>query len=304
MFYNNVGIDIGKEELDVFFNNKSYKFKNNKEGIEKIVKKCIGNKVILESSGGYEKKLLKELVMNNIVVSVVNPMYVRNFAKSSKDLAKTDKIDAKMLSEYGEKMDPNPYNPKEIYRFEIEELTNRRYQIVNNIVAEKNRLDKDPGKFAAKSIKEHIEFLEKEQIRIEGAISESLKGEALEEDKILQSEKGIGDQTSALLIGSLPELGRVDNRQIAKLVGLAPMAHDSGKMKGKRKIRGGRDRVRSALYMAAISAIKSNLKVRDFYRRLKAKNKLFFVAITAVMRKLLVILNSKMRLYYEGKEVY
>jgi len=149
-----------------------------------------------------------------------------------------------------------------------------------------------------------LKYLEKSIKGIEVNIEKLVKENAKDIDEILQSEKGVGAQTSAILIGLLPELGRLDNRQIAKLVGLAPMAHDSGSKSGKRFIRGGRDRVRNALYMASISALRSNPKVKDFYKRLRADGKLKKVAITAVMRKLIVILNSKMRLFYEGASYF
>ena len=149
-----------------------------------------------------------------------------------------------------------------------------------------------------------MKYLEKSIKGIEVNIEKLVKENAKDIDEILQSEKGVGAQTSAILIGLLPELGRLDNRQIAKLVGLAPMAHDSGSKSGKRFIRGGRDRVRNALYMASISALRSNPKVKDFYKRLRADGKLKKVAITAVMRKLIVILNSKMRLFYEGASYF
>jgi transposase len=246
----------------------------------------------LEPTGGYERNLLKELHFCKFPVSVVNPFYVRNFAKSKRDLAKSDKIDAKILSEYGEKMDPKFYEPKESYRFDLEELTSRRDNLVCMQKEENQRLEKEPSKVISRSIEKHLKYLEKSIEDIECQIEKLVKEKAKDTDAVLQSENGIGILTSAILIGSLPELGRLDNRQIAKLVGLAPMAHDSGKMSGKRSIRGGRDRVRVALYMASVSAIRSNPKVKDFYKKLRAQGKLYKVAITAVMRKLIVILSG------------
>jgi transposase len=301
---NVAGIDVGKKNLDMYLSGKNYIFSNNTEGIKKILNKCIDSRVILEPSGGYEKKLLRELSKSNIKVSFINPERIRHFAKSIKDIAKTDKIDAKILSLYGEKMEPNLYIQKEEYRYKLEGLTNRRCQIVEYIMEEKNRLEKEPASILIKSIKEHILYLEKEQKDIEVRISDMISSNAAIEDRILQSEKGIGAQTSAILIGQLPELGRLDNRQIAKMVGLAPMNHDSGKYNGNRSIRGGRHKVRQALYMASISALRSNPKVKEFYKRLKDEGKPSKVAIVAVMRKLLVILNAKMRMHYDGKIVY
>jgi len=302
-----VGCDIGKNNFDVFLGGKYHKFENKKEGIEKFIKECRKHeisRIILEPTGGYERNLLKELSFCKFPISVVNPFYVRNFARSKRDLAKTDKIDAKMLSEYGEKMDLKLYEQKESYCFDLEELTARRDNLVCMQKEEKQRLEKEPSKIIAKSIEQHIKYLKKSAENIGLEISRLVKENAKEIDEVLQSEKGVGDQTSAILIGSLPELGLLDNRQIAKLVGLAPMAYDSGKMSGNRSIRGGRERVRMALYMASISALRSNPKVKDFYKRLRAQGKKPKVAIVAVMRKIIVILNSKMRLFYEGKDYF
>jgi transposase len=302
-----IGCDIGKRNFDVFLGGKHHRFENKKKGIERFIKECRKHEVsriVLEPTGGYERNLLKELSFCKIPVSVVNPIYVRNFAKSKRDLAKTDKIDAKMLSEYGEKMDSKLYESKEAYRFDLGELTSRRDNLVCIQKEEKQRLEKEPSKIIAKSIEQHLKYLEKSIENIESEIKKMVEKNAKDIDEVLQSEKGIGVQTSSILIGSLPELGHLDNRQIAKLAGLAPMAHDSGSKSGKRSIRGGRERVRMALYMASISALRSNPKVKDFYKRLRAHGKLPKVAIVAVMRKLLVILNSKMRLFYEGKNYF
>ena len=201
-------------------------------------------------------------------------------------------------------MDPKLHEPKESYRFDLEELTSRRDNLVCMQKEENQRLEKEPSKVITKSIEQHLKYLEKSIEDIECQIKKLVKEKANDIDAVLQSEKGVGIQTSAILIGSLPELGRLENRQIAKLAGLAPMANDSGSKAGNRSIRGGRDRVRTALYMASVSAIRSNPKVKDFYKRLRDQGKLYKVAITAVMRKLIVILNSKMRLFYEGKEFF
>jgi transposase len=302
-----IGCDIGKRNFDVFLGGKHHKFENKKEGIEKFIGECRKHeisRIVLEPTGGYERNLLKSLLFHKLPVSIVNPLYVRNFARSKRDLAKTDKIDSKILSEYGEKMDLKLYEQKESYRFDLEELTSRRDNLVCMQKEEKQRLEKEPSKLISDGINDHIKYLEKKIKVIEDKILKLIEGNAKEIDKVLQSEKGIGLQTSAILIGLLPELGRIGNRQIAKLVGLAPMAHDSGSKSGKRSIRGGRERVRVALHIASISAIKGNPKVKDFYYRLREQGKLHKIAITAVMRKLIVILNSKMRLFHEGKECF
>lgn len=297
----NVGCDIGKNNLDVFFEGKHRRYENSINGIGKFIVTCCKDReirVVLEPSGGYERKLLQQLFENEVKVSVVNPYYVRNFARSAKDLAKTDKIDSKMLAEYGEKMNPKLEERKEEYRFELEELTNRRDALVESAKEEKLRLEKEPAKIVAESIQRHLEFLKSQTQLIEKQIEFIVSQHAKDEMEVLTSEKGVGIQTAAILLASLPELGRANNREIAKLVGLAPMARESGKMHGGRHIRGGRARVRRALFMASVSAARSNLKVLGFYNRLKSQGKSSLVALTAVARKLLVILNAKMRNFY------
>jgi transposase len=192
------------------------------------------SRIVVEPTGGYERNLLKELIFHKLPASVVNPFYVRNFARSKQDLAKTDKIDARILSEYGEKIESKLYEQKESYRFDLEELTSRRDNLVCMQKEENQRLEKAPSKIIARSIDQHIKYLEKSIGCVERQIEKLIKESAKDIDEVLQSEKGIGAQTSAILIGSLPELGRIDNRQIAKLVGLAPMARDSGSKSGKR----------------------------------------------------------------------
>lgn len=275
------------------------KFENNREDIGKFISLCSIKgevRVVLEPTGGYERHLLRELFGSGISVSIVNPYYVRNFAKSKKDLAKTDKIDARVLADYGEKMNPKIHKRKDEYRFELEDLNGRRDNLIDAMKEEKLRLEKNPEHAICESISKHMDFLETEIKLMEGKISELIASNASKEAEVLMSEKGIDQQTAAILIGSLPELGVLDNRKITKLVGLAPMTRESGKMSSERHIRGGRSRVRRALFMASISAIRSNSKVKDFYKRLRNNGKNAFVALTAVAHKLLVILNSKMTL--------
>ena len=303
----NIGCDIGKSNLDVYFNGKSRRYQNNKTGISEFVRHCLEvteSRVILEPSGGYEKHLLTALHDRNIQLSVVNPYYVRNFAKSYRDLAKTDKIDAQMLSEYGEKMNPRIQEKKKDYCFDLEELTERRDVLVEAIKEEKSRLEKEPKELIIQSIESHLKFLKEETKKIEAEIREILDKQARKIKEVLTSEKGIGEQTAAILIASLPELGKLENRQISKLVGLAPMAHDSGKMRSGRHIRGGRTRIRNALFMASISAVRSNPKVSEFYKNLRSKGKPAHLALVAIAHKLIIILNSKMRAFLNDKKPF
>ena len=303
----NIGCDIGKSNLDVYFKGKLKRYRNDKAGISEFLKDCLVNdesRVILEPSGGYEKDLLMKLHELKIAVSVVNPYYVRNFARSYRDLAKTDRIDAKMLSEYGEKMNPRNQERKAEYCFELEALTERRAILVETMKEEKSRLEKEPKELIVQSIETHLAFLKEETKKIEAKIREILDQKAGKMKEVLISEKGIGEQTAAILIASLPELGKLENRQITKLVGLAPMACESGKMRSVRHIRGGRMRVRNALFMASISAIRSNPKVSDFYKNLRANGKPALVALIAVAHKLLIILNAKMRAFLNNKNSF
>ena len=225
----NVGCDIGKSNLDVYFNGKLRRYPNNNKGIIEMVKNCLAadSRVILEPSGGYERALLARLHEQEIPVVVVNPYYVRNFARSYRDLAKTDRIDAKMLSEYGEKMNPRNQEKKAEYCFELESLTERRSVLVESVKEEKLRLEKNTDKRTVQSIESHIKFLQLE--KIESEIRKTMDGKANDIKEILQSEKGIGEQTAAILIASLPELGKFRKSPNYKVGG----ASANGKRKRK-----------------------------------------------------------------------
>ncbi len=301
----NIGCDIGKDYLDVFCN-KNRKFKNNPEGIAEFIEFCLKQKdvrVVLEPSGGYERKLVEALFQNKIKLSLVNSFYVRNFARSFKDLAKTDRIDAKMLAEYGEKINPRLSKERDRVFYDLKELIDRRDVIVEDIKSENLRREKEPGKEIIKDILLHIEFLEERLACIEAQIKTILDANFQKEVEVLTSEGGIGIQTAAIIISNLPELGEINSREISKLVGLAPMAYESGKMKSARRIRGGRCRVRKALYMSSISAAHCNKKVKTFYNKLKLRGKPSKVALIAVAHKLLIILNAKM-LRFRKKQKY
>ena len=173
--------------------------------------------------------------------------------------------------------------------------------LVETMKEEKSRLEKEPKELIVQSIETYLTFLKEETKKIEAEIREILDKKAGKIKEVLISEKGIGEQTVAILVASLPELGKLENRQITKLVGLAPMVHESGKMRSGRHIRGGRTRVRNALFMASISAVRSNSKVLEFYKNLRNKGKLAHVALIAIAHKLLIILNSKMRAFLNDK---
>lgn len=307
-----VGIDVSKEHLDIHVpkDNHFINVANSKEGIRQLktkLKKYQKNQIHIgmESTGGYEKLVKIELLKSNYAVSVLNPRFIRHFAKASNKLAKTDKIDAKIIASYCEKMEP-PVNAKiDKKQEEIAELVARRDQLISLIVAEKNRLYHASSN-ARKSIKAVIEFLKKQlkviEIELEKLMSKNEK--FTEKRNILTSIKGIGRVTANALIVHLPELGQLDEKQISALAGLAPFNCDSGKMKGKRIIWGGRRSVRIALYMATMAAVRSNKAIKEFYSRLVQKGKAKMVALTACMRKLIVILNAMIRKNEPWQENY
>lgn len=297
---NHVGIDVSKDYLDIFLHpaSKYFRIENSLSGIKKVISKLKkipkeAIHIVMESTGGYEKLAAKTLTKAGFSVSVVNPRMVRDFAKSHGRLAKTDKLDAEILAMFSEKVSPEPNVDTDEKQEEIGDLIARRDQLVSMIVAEKNRLHRAP-KEIRKSIKTILEYLKKElkliEMRLKKAISEDKK--FADKHELLVSVKGIGSTTATALIAHLPELGTLDSRQIAALAGLAPLNCDSGKMRGRRMIWGGRRAVRIALYMATMAAIRSNAAIRIFYQRLVSAGKAPMVAITACMRKLIIIMNA------------
>ena len=296
-----VGIDVSKEELEVFcnWNEKSFNAKNTPSGRSKLVKLLLEDMpdlVVLEATGIYHRDLHKELYLAEIVVTIVNPRRVRDFAKATGILAKTDKLDAMVLAKFGLQINPNSSIPASDNQQKLHDLVVRRDQIISMITKEKNRLSSSP-ELIKKSIKRTIDVLKLEQQAIEKEIEESIDTlpEFKEKNDLLQSVKGVGKVFASVLISTFPELGKLDNKQAASLAGVAPFNCESGKFKGKRMIYGGRTLVRNALYMAALSAAMHNTKIKEFYVRLVEKGKPKKVALTACMRKLLVILNAMIR---------
>jgi transposase len=301
-----IGVDVGKYTLDVCCNNKIFQVSNDQLGLEKfylLLQEEIknGNEialVICEATGGYEVKLVKFVKEHNLPVLIEHANKVRNYAKSKGLLAKTDKIDARLLSEYAEIM---KVKPTMLMRSDNEEklvgLVKRREQLKIDRTKEMVRLDKELDKSVKKSIKNHIKWLEKEVSTIEELIKE-----IREKDKdisikveLLTSIPTIGDITAYYLIAFLPELGSTNEaKKMAALAGIAPYVRDSGKYQGKRFIHGGRAALRSALYMAALSGITHYKDLKEFYYRLRNKGKPAKIALIAVARKLLTVLNSVM----------
>lgn len=297
-----IGVDVSKDHLDIYLsNNKSKKIKNKDKSIQtylKSIKELRISLVVLEATGGYEQRLVKALHESGIAVSVVNPRYTKNFAKSLGRNAKNDLLDSQILCIYAEKIKPKATKASSKQVLELKSLILRREQLVSNLSAEKNRLKAPTGNEATKEcISEAINFFKLQIKKINQQIKNAIgqHDDFSNKDKLLQQVSGVGKVCSATLIALLPELGQINRKQIAALVGLAPYDNDSGKSYGKRSIYGGRTSVRNILYMATLTAIRNNPCIRHFFKRLVQKGKNGKVAITACMRKLLTALNAMIR---------
>jgi transposase len=296
-----VGVDVSKDSLDVAIGPQKeiIKFGNDQKGVDSLVKKLRridAQLIVFESTGGYELLAASCLAEAGLAVVIVNPRQVRSFAKATGILAKTDAIDARVIARFAEAVKPEVRQLKDRQTSELAAFVTRRRQIIEMIVAEKNRL-KLANKRNKKDIKDHIRWLQKRLDRIETDIGKMIQSSPIWrcKDDILQSVPGIGPITSASLICDLPELGVLSPKKIAMLAGLARLNCDSGKFKGRRRIWGGRGSVRSILYMATLAAIRCNPAIKGFYQRLIAAGKCHKVAATACMRKLLIIVNAMLR---------
>ena len=297
-----VGIDVSKARLDVAVlpNAKTWSTANNDEGISSLVAKLqelAPDLVLLEATGGLERRVLAKLAGAGLPAMAINPRNVRDFAKSLGKLAKTDRIDATVLARFAQAVRP-PLRPiADEHTQELQALLTRRRQLTEMIVAEKNRLAAAETNKVRKLIKAHIDYLRKAMAINEHDIDQTIKQTPiwLEKFDLLDSAKGVGRGTASTLIALLPELGTLGRKQIAALVGVAPFNRDSGTFRGRRSIWGGRATVRTVLYMAALAGIRCNPALRALYRRLKAAGKRSKVALVACMRKLLTILNAILR---------
>lgn len=295
-----IGIDISKEHLDVATTTKNgWRFDYTDGGIQALLATFHTSElelVVLEATGGLEHPLASQLASEGIAVSIVNPRQVRDFARSTGTLAKTDRVDAKVLALFAERIRPEARPlPSEEQRV-LAAMVARRRQIASMIHAERSRL----GRAAAAvrpDIEAHIRYLEGRLDEANRAIEEAIKASPIwcADDDLLQSVPGIGRTTSATLIAELPELGRRSPREIAALVGLAPYNRDSGTLRGTRAIWGGRGSVRKTLYMATLVAVRHNPALKEHYNQLLERGKAKKVALVACMRKLLIWLNAIMR---------
>jgi transposase len=293
-----VGIDVSKGLLDVAVlpEGESWSANNDEEGITQVVKRLKSLRprlVVLEATGGMETALVGVAATARLPVVVVNPRQVRDFAKSVGALAKTDAIDARVLARFAEAVRPEVRPLKDKEASQLSALIARRRQLVEMLTSEKNRLGTAPEAIHP-SIEEHIEWLEQRLTDINGKLKKAIKKSPVwrAKEQLLRTAPGVGPVLSATLVAGLPELGTLNRKRIAALVGVAPFNRDSGTYRGKRCIWGGRGSIRAVLYMGTLAATRFNPVIRAFYLRLCAAGKEQKVALTACMRKLLTILNA------------
>jgi len=296
-----IGIDVSKTRLDccAYPVEDPWSVSNDETGFSNLIvrlEKMAVKLIVLEATGGLQIAATAALAAAGLPVVVVNPRQVREYARAKGILAKTDRIDARVLAMFAEAIKPQIRPLHDEATLELQSLQVRRHQLITMIVAEKNRLT-TARKHVRRQIDQHIRWLEQRLTELENDIETTVRSSPLwkENSDLLKSITGIGSNTSAMLLATLPELGTLSNRQITALVGLAPFNRDSGQFRGKRMIQGGRARVRTALYMPTLAAIRHNPIIRGFYTRLIQAGKPPKVAITACMRKLLTILNAIIR---------
>ena len=296
-----VGIDVCQKSLDVYIrpSGKLFQVTNNEIGIKKLAKTLKNIQpelIVLEATGGMEIDAAIQLTQAELAVAVINPRQARDFAKATGQLAKTDVIDAKVLAHFADAIRPEVRQISDESSRQLEDLVARRRQISDMITAEKNRR-RGKTNSVQTDIDEHIEWLKKRLKDIESQIKSAI---AINKDwkqkmYLLTSVPGIGEVVAVTLISSLPELGTISHKSISYLVGVAPLNRDSGKFRGKRKIWGGRAKIRCVLYMATLVAVRFNPVIKAFYERLVNKGKLKKIALTACIHKLLIILNAMMK---------
>lgn len=296
-----VGIDVSKVRLDIAFGEREeqWHIRNDSESREKLVRLLQDLKpllIVIESTGGLERPVLFALDRAKLHFALVNPRRVREFAKAIGLLAKTDRLDASLLARFARDVRPNrTVLPSRDEQY-LSDLLARRKQMLDMLTAENNRL-RTASPEMKELITEHVEKLEEDLNNIDHRINEFIRSDtdSYEKQKLMRTVKGVGAITAATLAANLPELGQLDKKKIAALVGVAPFNNDSGRLRGRRRIKGGRPAVRQVLYMAALSASRSNPLIRSFYQTLIRRGKLKKVALVACMRKLLVILNAMVR---------
>ena len=293
-----VGIDVGKRKLDVSVSQRPVRsFPNTAEGIAALLNWIASqdaSEAVCEPTGGYEREVVRRLKESGLPVHVAHPNKVRNFARAAGHEAKTDVLDARVLSHYGEVFNLARRQPDDGAGQELKDLLKRRKDLVDQRVQERNRLEKGLSGGARRSTERHVAWLDEEIGRMDEEYREALNRNAQlsETAALYRSVPGVGELTAASLVAYLPELGKCDGKALTALVGLAPWSRDSGAQRGYRSIRGGRGAVRRVLYLAALSAVRHNEELGRFYHGLRNRGKTGKVALVAVMRKLLLVLNA------------
>lgn len=294
-----IGIDVAKTHIDLYSSSTSRhgRFENNRLGIKKCLELLVSLQpelIVLESTGGYERDLVIALNEAVLPVAVVNPRQVRDFGRATGRLAKTDRIDAILLAQYAAAIKP-PRRPALDERSRhMKSLVARRGQLVRMRTAESNRQEHSHDRMIARSIKAIIQVIDRELKKIEDQLQELIKTQPDQQQKLaaLLSVPGIGQTTATMLLSEVPELGHLNRRQVAALIGVAPINRDSGNFRGKRMTGGGRGAVRTRLYMPTVVACHHNPAVKAFYERLLRNGKAKMTALVAAMRKLLTIINT------------
>lgn len=293
-----VGIDVSKATLDVAILGRSgsRSFPNTPAGFRRLsawLRPLDVELVVLEATGGYEHAALNALHAAGLAMARVNPRQSRDFARATGQLAKTDRLDAEVLARLAAAVPLPRWEPREAWQNRLAEWQQRRGQVIEMIISEQQRLERLTDGCLRRGAQRHLALLARELKAIDADIARQV--DAQPSLVVLRSLRGVGPVLQATLACELPELGRLSGKAVAKLVGVAPMARDSGQWRGQRVVWGGRGQIRRVLYMAALTAMRHEPLLRDFYRSLRERGKAAKVAIVAVMRKMLVILNARMR---------
>jgi len=297
----NIGIDVGKSQLDIYIYERDIHIivENNTDGVKTLLGRLNRYKlsrIVIEATGRYERLLADAALARDMPVIIVNPLHVRRYAGAVGQLAKTDKIDARIIAEYAAIIQPElrPACSRNVRV--IRDLLARRRQLLNMRTMEKNRAHIMPKSLRA-DIQRHIRHLDKQVDKLDKILDQKIEAEEQWRDKraIMLSMPGVGPAVVNTLLGDLPELGQLNNKQIAALTGVAPYNRDSGSLRGKRRIRGGRHSVRTILFMATLSSVQHNPVIKRFYQHLVAQGKHRKVALTACIRKMVIMLNAMLR---------
>jgi transposase len=296
---NCIGIDVAKQYFDLHSlkTRQDQRMENSNDGIRRCVALCNKIKpelIVMEATGGYELTLAATLQTEGFAVAVVNPRRIRDFARAAGQMAKTDRLDARIIAQFAATMEPMPTERINENTQKLKALVARRNQLVELHTAESNRREHADGKEIRRSIAAVLKAIEAQLKTIDRQIKEHVENtpQLRQRSEILDSVPGIGPTTANMLVTELPELGQLNRRQIAALVGIAPMARDSGTFRGKRMTGGGRKKIRSRLFMPTLVAVRHNPILRAYYNKLLSRGKCKMVALVAVMRKLICIMNT------------